>query len=208
MASVMFIILFLGGLLHLYGAQQGVTATGDNLFPFVALNHMPGIVSVIFVIGLISALFPSADGAITALTSSFCIDIIGLQRKPEWDEAKRKKVRQRVHLIVAFIFLLFVLVFHWVNDPSMIDVILKMAAYTYGPLLGLFTFGILTKRSVKDAWVPLICIASPIICLLIEFVTPKFIPGFKMGPELLVINGLLTFIGLYLVSFKPLQKQV
>lgn len=208
MAIVIFIFLFLGGLLHLYGAQQGVTATGDNLFPFVALNHMPGIVSVIFVIGLISALFPSADGAITALTSSFCIDIIGLQRKPEWDEAKRKRVRQRVHLIVAFIFLLFVLVFHWVNDPSMIDVILKMAAYTYGPLLGLFTFGILTRRSVKDAWVPLICIASPIICLLIEFVTPKFIPGFKMGPELLVINGLLTFIGLYLVSFKPLQKQV
>jgi Na+/proline symporter len=206
MAVVIFIFLFLGGLLHLYGAQQGVTATGDNLFPFIALNHMPGIVSVIFVIALISALFPSADGAITALTSSFCIDIIGLQRRPDWDEAKRKKVRQRVHLFVAFIFLLFVLVFHWVNDPSMIDVILKMAAYTYGPLLGLFTFGILTKRSVTDKWVPFICIASPLICLLIELLTPEFIPGFKLGPELLVINGLLTFIGLYFVSFKQSEK--
>lgn len=206
MAIVIFIFLFLGGLLHLYGAQQGVTAKGDNLFPFIALNHMPGIVSVIFIIALISALFPSADGAITALTSSFCIDIIGLQRKPEWDEAKRKKVRQRVHLIVALVFLVFVLVFHWVNDPSMIDVILKMAAYTYGPLLGLFTFGILTKRQVKDALVPWICIASPIICLLIEWVTPKFFPGFKLGPELLVINGLLTFIGLALVSHKNIEN--
>lgn len=208
MAVVIFIFLFLGGLLHLYGAQQGVAAKGDDLFPFIALNHMPGIVSVIFVIALISALFPSADGAITALTSSFCIDIIGLQRKPEWDEAKRKKVRQRVHLFVAFIFLLFVLVFHWINDPSMIDVILKMAAYTYGPLLGLFTFGILTKRSVTDKRVPLICIASPLICLAIELLTPRFFPGFKLGPELLVINGLLTFIGLYFVSFKQSEKLV
>lgn len=206
MAIVIFIFLFLGGLLHLYGAQQGVTAKGDALFPFIALNHMPGIVSVIFVIALISALFPSADGAITALTSSFCIDIIGLQRKPEWDEAKRKKVRQRVHLTVAFIFLLFVMVFHWVNDPSMIDVILKMAAYTYGPLLGLFGFGILTKRQVKDALVPMVCIASPVICLLIEWVTPRFFPGFKLGPELLVINGLLTFFGLLAVSH-PGQKK-
>lgn len=200
MAIVIFIFLFLGGLLHLYGAQQGVTATGDNLFPAIALNHMPGIVSVIFIIALISALFPSADGAITALTSSFCIDILGLQRRPDWDEAKQKKIRQRVHLTVAFVFLLFVLVFHWVNDPSMITVILKMAAYTYGPLLGLFAFGILTKRSVKDAWVPIICIASPIICLLIEWLGPKLITGLKLGPELLVVNGTLTLIGLLFIS--------
>jgi Na+/proline symporter len=206
MAIVIFIFLFLGGLLHLYGAQQGVTAKGDDLFPFIALHHMPGIVSVIFIIALISALFPSADGAITALTSSFCIDIIGLQRRADWDEVKRKKVRQRVHLVVALVFLVFVLVFHWVNDKSMIDVILKMAAYTYGPLLGLFTFGILTKRQVKDSVVPLICIASPILCFLIELLTPKIVPGFKLGPELLVINGLLTFIGLMMVSHKRLES--
>ncbi|RYG46440.1 MAG: hypothetical protein EOO01_16190 [Chitinophagaceae bacterium] len=125
-----------------------------------------------------------------------------MNRKEDWREAKRKRIRQRVHLTIAFIFLLFVLVFHWVNDPSMIDVILKLAAYTYGPLLGLFTFGILTKRSVKDNLVPMICIAAPLLCLLIEFVTPKFIPGFKLGPELLVINGALTFLGLWMVSHK------
>ncbi|MBK8711336.1 MAG: sodium:solute symporter [Niastella sp.] len=202
MVVVIFIFLFLGGLLHLYGAQQGIMAKGDDLFPALALNNMPAIVSVIFIIALISALFPSADGAITALTSSFCIDILGIKRRPNWSEQKQKKIRQRVHLTVAFIFLIFVMVFHWVNDPSMIDVILKLAAYTYGPLLGLFTFGILTKRSVKDKWVPLICIVSPLICLGIEKLTPLIIPGFKMGPELLVVNGFLTYIGLLMISKK------
>lgn len=202
MVVVIFIFLFLGGLLYLYAAQVGVTATGDDIFPALALNHMPPIVSVIFIIGLISALFPSADGAITALTSSFCIDILGMQRRTDWPEAKKKKIRQRIHLTVAFIFLLFVMVFHWVNDPSMINVILKMAAYTYGPLLGLFTFGIITKRSVIDKWVPFICIASPLICFALELVTPNFIEGFKWGPELLVVNGFLTFIGLFMVSKK------
>ncbi len=202
MAVVIFIFLFLGGLLHLYAAEQGVTAKGDDLFPFLALNNMPPIVSVIFIIALISALFPSADGAITALTSSFCIDIIGMNRREDWPEAKRKRIRQRVHLTIAFVFLLFVLIFHWVNDPSMIDVILKMAAYTYGPLLGLFTFGILSRRAVADHLVPLICIIAPVFCLILEFVTPRFIPGFKLGPELLVINGALTFLGLWIISHK------
>ena len=205
MVVVIFIFLFLGGLLHLFGAQQGVTAKGDDLFPFLALNHMPPIVSVIFIIALISALFPSADGAITALTSSFCIDILGIQRKEEWSEEKRKRIRQRVHLTVAFIFLVFVMVFHWVDDPSMITVILKLAAYTYGPLLGLFTFGILTKRTVTDKWVPFICVLSPLICFGIEMITPMFVEGFKMGPELLVVNGLLTYIGLYAVSQKRIN---
>ena len=146
MVFVILLFLFLGGLLHLYSMQQGVTATGDKLFPEIALKHMPPVVSVIFIIALISALFPSADGAITALTSSICIDIIGIQRREDIDEAQKKKLRQRIHLAVAFIFLLFVLLFYQINNPSMIGVILKVAAYTYGPLLGLFTFGIITKK--------------------------------------------------------------
>src|SRR3979409_1980429 len=129
---------------------------------------MPPIVSVIFIIALISALFPSADGAITALTSSFCIDILGMQRRQDWTEKQRKTIRQRVHLTVAFVFLIFVLIFYKVNDPSMIGVILKVAAYTYGPLLGLFTFGIITKRQVADRLTPIVCIASPIICFLLD----------------------------------------
>jgi Na+/proline symporter len=202
MVVVIMLFLFLGGLLYLYASQSGVTATGDKLFPELALKHMPPIVSVIFIIALISALFPSADGAITALTSSFCIDILGMQRREDWTEKQKKTIRQRVHLFVAFVFLIFVLVFYKINDPSMIGVILKVAAYTYGPLLGLFTFGIITKRQVIDKWVPVICIASPIICFILDKFQKEIFGSFEIGLELLIINGLLTFIGLFLISRK------
>jgi Na+/proline symporter len=163
---------------------------------------MPPLISVVFIIALISALFPSADGAITALTSSFCIDLLGLKRREDWDEAKKKNIRRAVHLGFAGIFLLFVMVFKWVNNPSMIGVILKVAAYTYGPLLGLFTFGILLNRSVKDRLVPYICIAAPIICFFLDKFQKRIFGDFEIGLELLIINGALTFIGLLLIS-KP-----
>ncbi len=199
---VLLLFLFLGGLLYLYAGQQNVLATGDKLFPEIALKHMPPFVSIIFIIALISALFPSADGAITALTSSFCIDILAMKRRLDWDEAKQKKVRQMVHLTVAFVFLLFVMLFKWINNPSMIGVILKVAAYTYGPLLGLFTFGIITKRAVNDNLVPFICVASPIICFVIDKYQKELFGKFEIGLELLIINGALTFIGLLLISSK------
>lgn len=220
---VILLFLFLGGLLYLYSYQSGgqnvtsivdgkeVTkfmlgsenATADKLFPVVALHHMPPIVSVIFIIALISALFPSADGAITALTSSFCIDILGMKRRTDMDDAAKKKLRQRVHLSFAAIFLIFVLVFKWVNNPSMIGVILKVAGYTYGPLLGLFTFGIITKRKVNDKLVPYIAIASPVICFFLDKYQKSIFGSFEIGLELLVINGLLTYIGLWFISHKP-----
>jgi SSS family transporter len=202
MVVVIMLFVFLGGLLYLYAAQTGVTATGDKLFPELALHHMPPIVSVIFIIALISALFPSADGAITALTSSFCIDILGMQRRNDWPEKQKKTIRQRVHLAVAFVFLIFVLIFYKINDPSMIGVILKVAAYTYGPLLGLFTFGIITKRQVMDKWVPFICVASPIICYVLDKFQKQLFGSFELGLELLIINGLLTFLGLFMISKK------
>ena len=202
MVFVILLFLFLGGLLHLYGVQQGITVTGDKLFPEIALKHMPPVVSVIFIIALISALFPSADGAITALTSSICIDIIGIQRREDIDEAQKKKLRQRIHLAVAFIFLLFVLLFYQVNNPSMIGVILKVAAYTYGPLLGLFTFGIITKRNVHDKLVPVVCIAAPIICFFIDKFQKELFGNFQIGSELLILNGLITFTGLLMISKK------
>ena len=204
LAGVLLLFLFLGGLLYLYAGQQGVTVTGDKLFPEIALHHMPPLISVIFIIALISALFPSADGAITALTSSFCIDILGLKRREDWSEAEKKKIRQRIHLTVAFIFLVFVMVFKWVNSPSMIGVILKVAAYTYGPLLGLFSFGILTKRAVMDKFVPVVCILAPVICFFLDKFQKDIFGKYEIGLELLIINGLLTFIGLYLIS-KPIQ---
>ncbi|MBX9782486.1 MAG: sodium:solute symporter [Chitinophagaceae bacterium] len=204
--GVLLLFLFLGGVLYLYASQQGIDVTGDKIFPAIALNHMPQIVSVIFIIALISALFPSADGAITALTSSFCIDIIGMQRNREMADAAKKKLRRRVHLGFAFIFLLLVMVYKWVNEPSMIGVILKVAAYTYGPLLGLFTFGILTKRIVNDKLAPYVCVAAPVICFFIDKYQKQLFGSFEVGLELLVINGLLTFAGLMLISGNGKQQ--
>jgi Na+/proline symporter len=228
MLFVILLFLVLGGLLYMYAENLGATyvttmdngnqvtqlmldgknATADKLFPLVALQYMPPIVSVIFIIALISALFPSADGAITALTSSFCIDIIGMQRKKDWSDAQKKKVRQRTHLAFAAIFLVFVMVFNQVNNPSMINVILKIAAYTYGPLLGLFTFGIITKRQVKDSLVPLVCVVSPLLCYVLETYQHLLFGSFEIGLELLIINGLITFAGLWLISSRQKSAAV
>ena len=199
---VILLFLFLGGLLYLFAAQNNVTAIGDKIFPVVALQHMPPFISIIFIIALISALFPSADGAITALTSSFCIDIIGIQRRIDLTDIKKKKLRQRVHLVFAGIFLLFVMLYKWINEPSMIGVILKVAAYTYGPLLGLFTFGIVLKRNVQDKFVPVVCIAAPLACFFIDKYQQALFGNYQIGLELLVINGLLTFMGLLIISKK------
>lgn len=201
MVVVISMFLFLGGLLHLYGAQEGVTATGDQLFPSVALNHMPPFISLIFIIALISALFPSADGAMTALTSSLCIDVFGLKEK-DWDDKKKERFRKNIHLIVAFSFLIMVVIFKIINDNSMIGLILKMAGFTYGPLLGLFSFGIFTKYKVKDHLVPYVCIAAPVISYLIDKYQENLFGDFKIGLELLVFNGILTFVGLWLIRKK------
>lgn len=202
---VVLLFLFLGGLLHLFAESKGIAATGDALFPTVALEYMPGWVSIIFIIALISALFPSADGAITALTSSFCIDILGIQRDATLSDAKRKRIRQAVHLVFAGVFLLFVMVFKWMDSPSMIGLILKIAGYTYGPLLGLFAFGILTKRTVNDRLVPVVVLISPVICFIIDKYQQQLFGGFQIGLELLFINGLLTFLGLWLIPGKREQ---
>ena len=200
MLFVILLFLFLGGLLYLFAGQQHLVVTGDKLFPTIALQYMPPFVGVIFIIALISALFPSADGAITALTASFCIDILAMNRRENWSEQKKKTTRHIVHLSFATLFLLFVMIYKWVNNPSMIGVILKVAAYTYGPLLGLFAFSILTKRSVADKFVPIVCIASPIICYVLDSFQKQFFGTFEIGLELLVINGGLTFIGLWFIS--------
>ncbi len=204
---VILIFLFLGGLLYLYATQLNIDVTGDKLFPAIALQHMPPFVSVIFIIALISALFPSADGAITALTSTFCIDIIGMKRRTDLTDAQQKRMRQKVHLSFAAIFLLFVMVFKWINDSSMIGLILKVASFTYGPLLGLFTFGILMKRTVKDKLVPFVCIAAPILCFILDKYQKLIFGSFELGLELLIINGMITFLGLLLIS-KPQTKQI
>jgi len=194
---VISIFLYMGGLLHLYGNKEGLDSTGDFLFPTVAINHMPPIMSIIFVIALISALFPSVDGAMTALSSSFCLDILKIKNR-NWSSKKQEKTRKLVHLSFAIIFLIMLIVFKLINNNSMIGVILKLAGFTYGPLLGLFVFGIFTKYRVKDKFVPYICIIAPVISYFIDHYQEKIFGNFKIGLELIVINGMLTFIGLFL----------
>ncbi|WP_121352126.1 sodium:solute symporter [Flavisolibacter nicotianae] len=207
-ALVVLLFLFLGGLLYLYASQNGITARPDRIFPTIALGTgIPAIISVIFIIALISALFPSADGAITALTSSFCIDILGLKRRSDWTDKQKNKVRKTVHLVFAGVFLLFVLMFKVINNPSMIGVILKVAGYTYGPLLGLFSFGILTNRRVNDKAVPYIALTAPLLCFFLDKFQKELFGKFEIGLELIIINGLLVFLGLLLVS-KPTDKQL
>lgn len=206
LSIIMFIVialfLYMGGMLHLFAAQESINASGDLLFPTIALEHMPPFISIIFIIALISALFPSADGAMTALTSSVCIDIFGIREKADWNDKKKEKFRKTTHLLVALAFLIMVLIFKWIDNNSMIGLILKLAGFTYGPLLGLFSFGIFTKYKVKDKLVPLVCIASPVISFFIDKYQEYLFGDFKIGLELLIINGLMTFIGLWLIRKK------
>ena len=200
MLCVVLLFLFLGGLLYLYAPTVGLQATGDKIFPAVVLGHLPAMVQIIFVIALISALFPSADGAITALTSCFCIDILSMKNHENGSEAYPKRIRHRVHLGFAVLFLLLIMVFKWADNPSMIGLILKLASFTYGPLLGLFAFGILTRRAVRDSCVPWIAIAAPVICYGLDTYQQHLFGDYQMGLELLIVNGALTFAGLYCVS--------
>jgi Na+/proline symporter len=201
--GVVFIFLSLGGLLALYATANGVTATGDDLFPAIAVKSgLPFIITVCFLIGLVSALFPSADGALTALTSSFCIDILGMKKRAEWNEEKRKKVRLIVHNVFAIIFLICVFFFREVDNGSLIQTLLVVAGYTYGPLLALFSFGILTKRKVYEGAVPIISLLAPVVCYMVKQNEKEWLGGYIIGTELLIINAGLAFILLLLCSKK------
>ncbi|MFT4024516.1 MAG: sodium:solute symporter [Flavihumibacter sp.] len=205
MVLVNFLFLLLGGLLYLFAAQNNIPQTGDDLFPTVALNNLPPAIGIIFIIALISALFPSADGALTALTSSFCIDILGIRRNAGLNDQQQKKIRRIVHLSFTVIFLLCILVFKWINNKSIIGIILDLAGYTYGPLLGLFAFGMLSKRKFPDTLlVTVICLLSPVVCYLLSKSSAALFGGYQIGIELLVINGLFTYLGLLVISKKEL----
>ena len=216
---VNFLFLVLGGLLYLYAAQNGINVPSDDLFPTIALSDaFSGTIGIIFIIALISALFPSVDGAITSLTSCFCIDILGLN-KTEGTEKEKKRTRLKVHFSFALVFFIMVLIFKAINDKLIIDFILKFAGITYGPLLGLFAFGILTKRVLNDKKIWPVCIMAPLLALVIDMLSnpawyeaklhvtlglqnlsDSVFNGYKIGNELILINGLLTFAGLWMIS--------
>ncbi len=199
---VNFLFLFLGGVLYLYSNDHQLALKGDDLFPTLAMQHFPPVMGLIFIIALISALFPSADGAITALTASFSLDILGIQRNPKLNEAQQTSIRRQVHLVFAGVFLICVMVFHWIDNRSIIDLILKLAGYTYGPLLGLFAYGVLMKSKLKETLVPVVCLIAPAFTWVLADMMPVWCNGFKFGYELLLVNGIITFVGLFLIRKK------
>jgi Na+/proline symporter len=218
---VNFLFLFLGGILYLYASANNITTAPDDLFPTIALSDtFSGSIGVLFIIALISALFPSVDGAITSLTSCFCIDIIGLNKSKE-DEKAKKRTRLKVHFSFAVLFFLLVLFFKFINDKLIIDFILKFAGITYGPLLGLFAFGILTQKKLNEKFIWAVCIIAPLLALMLDVlsspgwyekklhielglqsISQSIFSGYVVGNELILINGLITFLGLLMISKK------
>ena len=188
------LFLSLGVLLMILAKQQGVAMpkAPDDLLPMFAASGMMGTMVVIFfTLGIVAASFSSADSALTAITTSLCVDIFGKD-----DDVKLRKL---THLGVAVVFMLFIIAFKAINSTSVIDAIYILCSYTYGPLLGLFAFGLFTKRRVNDKMTPWIAIASPLICFAIDTITAK-VTGYKFGYELLMLNGALTYLGLFVVK--------
>jgi Na+/proline symporter len=198
------IFLSLGVLLYAYCEAKGISlpAKTDELFPFVAIEQLGPIAGLVFIIGLISAAYPSADGALTSLTTSFCIDILRLEKRTDLSEKKSIQLRTIVHIGFAFLLLSVILYFKHINNEAVITMLFKIAGYTYGPLLGMFAFGLYTKRVAMDRLVPIICIISPIICFVLNMNSKDWFE-YEFGFELLILNGLLTFLGLLLISKKP-----
>ena len=194
------LFLLLGSVLVLFAQKNGLQIAPDDLFPHIVQHYLPFGVFIIFIVGLISALFPSVDGAITALTASFCIDILGFERK-ELPEQRRQQLKKWVHLSFAALFTVLVFLFKWVDDKNIVNLIFLIAGYTYGPLLGLFSFGILTKLKVHTQSIPFIVVGAPILCYLLSQNAAIFGEKFQFGKELLLINGALTFLLLVLSSF-------
>ena len=195
------LFLALGVLLVQLASQKGVPlpANGDELLPmFAATGQLGTAVVVLFTIGIVAAAFSSADSALTALTTSFCIDIAG--------RGGDERLRRRAHIAVCMVFIAFILLFRAINSTSVLNAIYTLCSYTYGPLLGLFAFGMLIKRQTLDAAVPYIAIASPLVCLAIDHLVPV-LTGYHFGYELLLLNGALTFAGLLCFSGRGMARQ-
>ncbi len=192
------LFLVLGLLLTQYAQQNNITASKDDLFPTIAMLPEIGVItSAFFILGLIAAAYSSADSALTSLTTSFCIDIIELDKKPK---EQQKKIRKTVHIFTSIVLVLVIILFDLIfKDVSVIWELFKAAGYTYGPLLGLFAFGILTKSQIKDKYVWIIAIIAPIVSYLLNAYSETLFNGYQIGFEILIINGLLTYLGLILI---------
>ena len=199
---VILLFLMLGVLLYIFTARQDIEnpEKSDELFPMIATgDYFPAIVGVLFIIGLISAAYSAAGSALTALTTSFTVDILGAKNKAENELVK---IRKRVHIGMAVTMGVVIFVFNLLNNTSVIDAVYILASYTYGPILGLFAFGIFTKKQVRDKYIPWVAIASPILCFILQKNSERWFNGYQFSYELLIFNALFTFIGLCLLIKK------
>lgn len=199
-APINLLFLSLGILLLLFASQFGIVLPekSDQILPVLATDYLGLPVLIFFTIGIIAAAFSSADSALTALTTSVCVDILNIKKE---DAQKAKKIRKKVHVGVSFVFLIVILIINYIQQENILDTIYKVASYTYGPLLGLFFFGLFTKINIKDKFVPIVCVLAPAISFVLEYTLLKFY-YYQVGYEILLFNGLLTAFGLFIISQK------
>ncbi len=207
LVPVKLLLLSLGILLLLFASQTGIhlPERADDIFPVIATQgYLPGFIMVFFIVGLVAATYSSADSTLTALTTSFTIDILDAGSQ---DERGLVRTRKLVHIVMAVTLGIVIILFRMINDQSVISVLFTVAGYTYGPLLGLFSFGIFTRFEVKDRWVPLIAVLSPFLTWLLDRNSVALLNGYSFGYELVVVNGLITFAGLFFLRKSGLTKR-
>jgi Na+/proline symporter len=204
---VNFLFLSLGALLFMYAEATGIPIPDrtDNLYPMLALGHFNQFAGILFLLGIVAAAYSSADSALTAMTTSFCVDFLGFEKK---EVKNNDKVRMLVHLGFSSLLFFVILIFNAINDSSVINSVFTAAGYTYGPLLGLFSFGLFTKRPLTDKYVPVVCVLSPLLSYLINISSESLLWGYKFGFEILLLNGLLTFLGLWAISSRKVDVPV
>lgn len=208
--------LSVGALLYIYAEQNHIAIptdliTGkprtDLLFPEIAFHHLSLVPSVVFLLGLTAATFATTDSALTALTTSFCVDFLGMDKTENSHKTNMVRTRHMVHIAFSLLMFLVIVIFNAINDASVVSMIFKIASYTYGPLLGLYAFGLfMQSKTVHDKLVPYICLLSPAICFLISKNAALLFGDYVFDNELIIVNGLLTFLGLWLIS-KPAVSQ-
>ncbi len=196
----------LGALLYLYANAKGIAipAKTDHLFPTLALNYFPPLASLLFLLGILSATHASADAALTSLTTSFCVDFLGFEKIDQSQTSKQlKRTRHLVHIGFSVLLFAMILLFKYVLQEDVVSTLFKVATFTYGPLLGLYAFGLFVpKRQLRDTLSPLVCVASPVICYVLNANAKTWFGGYEFGNEMLILNGFLTFVGLWAISYR------
>lgn len=204
-APINFLFLSLGVLILLFAQQNNILLpdVADEILPFIASNHLGSVALGIFIVGIVAAAFSSADSALTSLTTSYCVDIMEMNNKEKSKEVEKSNIRIRriTHVVISAIFVVIIMIIHAIGSDSIIDAIYRIASYTYGPLLGLYLAGLYTKLKPRDKLVPYIAILSPILCFVLELLMMHFY-SYKMGYEMLLINGAITVIGLWVITLR------